>query len=156
MPATLRTLKGLVIQLPVYLGDPEKSEEDRTPDDFIDVWYRQHSYTAASEKLARESELAGTPSQGLAELCAAAFVKWTLKLGATEEQAEALDAAHAAGDAKKVQAVEAEIQKTIDEQEPIPITTANLMEHVPTSILMEILKAIGESRSPEANGTAPQ
>jgi hypothetical protein len=147
MPATLRSIKGKVAEITICL-EPDKPVEERTPDDFFTLQYRQHNLTGKVEAAAREAVRDDRALEALCEMCAPVFVKWDLKPGATEEQMEALETAMLANDLKEVERLEKEIKDTVAFQKPIPITKESLMEHVPATVLSMILDQIGESRSP--------
>lgn len=156
MPATLQSIKGKTTEIQVYLGDAATPVEERDPTDFFTLQYRQHNITGRIESLAREAEKDGRALEALCEMCVPVFVKWDLKLGATEEQMERLEAANQSGDSKAVAAIEAEIRETTEEQAPIPITKEDLMEYVPASVLVLILTQIQESRRPNESETGSQ
>jgi hypothetical protein len=166
MPATLRAIKGQVIDLAIYLGPAEKPEIERTEDDYINISYRVHSLTGLDERVAKLTADQGRELEALADTCLPVFVKWDLKPGATDEQVarqEELEARLMAlgtsEDRKSLQkeltALNNEIKATVDAQEVIPITKDGLMT-VPSSVLFLILNAIQESRRPNETGTGPQ
>lgn len=155
MPVTLQSIRGKTAEIDIYLGDPEIPVEERSRDDFFTLWYRQHSLTAKVERMAQEAEKGGRALEALVEMCLPVFVKWDLKLGATAEQMERLEDANRRGDTKAVAQIEAEIKETVAEQEPIPITKEDLIEYVPSSVLILILEQINESRRPNESGTEP-
>lgn len=156
MPATLQTIKGKIVEIQIYLGDPETPVEDRSPDDLFTLWYRQHNLTAKIEQLARDAERDGRALEALVEMCVPVFARWDLKLGATPEQMDRLDAAQREGNVELSALIQEEIRQTVEEQEPIPIDKESLIEYVPATVLMEILRQINESRSPNTNGTGPR
>lgn len=153
MPATLRSISGKVAEIQIYLGDENIPVDERDPNDFFTLRYRQHNITAKVERTANEMTKEGRDLEALVDLCLPVFVKWDLKPGATDEQMERLEAANDAGDNAAINKIVDEIKETVDEQAPIPITKEDLIEYVPSSVLMLILTQINESRNPNSNGT---
>lgn len=148
MAATLSSIRGRTTEIDIYLGDPTVPVEERARDEFFTLHYRQHSLTAKVERLAQDAEKEGRALEALVEMCLPVFVKWDLKLGATPEQMDELQTANRAGDTKAVARIEAEIKEHIANQEPIPLTKADLVEFVPASVLVLILEQINASRRP--------
>jgi len=156
MPATLRSIKGKIVEVTIYLGDAETPEPDRDPDDFFTLWYRQHGITGKALEMAREAEEGGKAHAAIIELCVAAFVKWDLRPGATEEQMILLNEAVETGDAKAMTLLQKEIKTAVAEQEPVEISFDSLMENVPLDVLIIVFEQINESRRPNSNGIVKQ
>lgn len=156
MPATLQTIRGKIVELPIYLGDKETPEAQRDADDFFTLWYRQHGITGAALEMARKAEEGGKAHAAIIELCVAAFVKWDLRPGATEEQMIRLNEMVESGDAVGVELVQEEIREFCADQKPVEISVDSLMENVPLDVLILIFEQINESRYPNSNGTAKQ
>ena len=153
MPATLSTIRGKIVELPIYLGDSETPEEQRAADDFFTLWYRQHGITGKALEMARQAEEGGKAHAAIIELCVAAFVKWDLRPGATEDQLIRMNEAVELGDVAAMEAVQDEIKQTTAEQEPVEISFESLMENVPLDVLILIFEQINESRYPNSKGT---
>jgi len=156
MPATLQSIRGKTVPLFIYLGDPEIPEDERSPDDGFTVTYRQHNFTGNMERLAKEAESDGRIFESLCEICVPLFESWDLKPGATAEQVDRLLAAQSAGNLNEEMAVRAEIEETVANQDPVPITKDGLMAHIPVSVLVLIITKISEMRNPNPKGTGKQ
>jgi hypothetical protein len=154
MPATLQSIRGKTSEIQIYLGDPEIPVEDRSPDDFFTLHYRKHNMTAKIEGIAKKAEDDGRALEALCEMCVPVFARWDLKPGGTPEQMERLNEAQERGDVEAANRILDEIKQTTDEQSPIPITKDDLVEYVPSSVLLLILTQIQESLRPNASATA--
>jgi hypothetical protein len=158
MPATLSSIRGKIVEIRICL-DPDKPEDERTPDDYFTLFYRSHNINAKIERLAIEAQKDGRQFQSLVEMCLPVFDRWDLKFGPSEEQTAELDRladeiGKAAPGSTARQLAEqayreykADVDADVAAQSSIPITREGLSD-IPASVLMLILSQIGESRSP--------
>lgn len=78
MPATLKSIQGMVGQIDIAL-DTDLPVEERDPENSFHVTYKRHNLTAAHEALAQEAVRDDRALRAVCEMIVPILVSWDLK-----------------------------------------------------------------------------